>query len=55
MEQVFVPNQYTILVSNPNYWAQNITGNYILARGAISQITLSYKVDELTRSAGSGE
>jgi ABC-type transport system substrate-binding protein len=50
VEQVFVPNQYTILVSNPNYWAQNITGNYILARGAISQITLNYKVDELTRS-----
>ncbi|MDA4131057.1 MAG: ABC transporter substrate-binding protein [Thaumarchaeota archaeon] len=48
--KTFIPNQFTILVRNPNYWAQNVTGNYILAQGAMSQITLNYKTDELTRS-----
>ncbi len=50
VEQIFIPNQYTILVSNPNYWAQNMTNNYILAPGAIPKIILNYKTDELTRS-----
>jgi peptide/nickel transport system substrate-binding protein len=50
VEQTFVPNQYTILVSNPHYWAQNMTGNYILVPGSIPKIILDYKVDELTRS-----
>lgn len=50
VEQVFIPNQYTILVSNTNYWAKNITGNYLLAPGSIPKIILNYKTDELTRS-----
>ena len=48
--QTFLPNQYTILVANPNYWAQNITGNLILQAAHIRTITINYKTDELTRS-----
>ena len=50
IEQQFIPNQYTILVQNPDYWAQNITGNYILTPATIPTITINYKTDELTRS-----
>ena len=47
--QSFVPNQYTILVANPHYWAQNVTGNFILKPATIPEITIYYKTDELTR------
>lgn len=52
--QIFVPNQYTILVANPNYWAQNITsadtGYLVLQPAHIAKIVINYKTDELTRS-----
>ncbi len=47
--QILVPNQYTILVANPHYWAQNITGIPLLQPASIKQITINYKTDELTR------
>ncbi len=50
VEQVFVPNEYSIIIANPHYWAQNITNNYILMPGSVKQFTLNYKTDELTRS-----
>ncbi len=49
VEQTLVPNQYTVLVANPHYWAQNITGNFILQPAIIPKITIYYKTDELTR------
>jgi peptide/nickel transport system substrate-binding protein len=51
--QSYVPNQYTTLVANPHYWAQNLTGsesNYIIAPAKIHQVVINYKTDELTRS-----
>ena len=48
--QTFLVNQYTILVANPHYWAQNITSNLILEPAHIQTITINYKTDELTRS-----
>jgi len=44
------PNQYVILQANPNYWAQNITGNYYFKPATINQIVINYKQDELTRT-----
>jgi ABC-type transport system substrate-binding protein len=49
----YVPNAYTELVANPNYWAQNLPAsqsNYILAPAKIHEILINYKTDELTRS-----
>jgi peptide/nickel transport system substrate-binding protein len=52
--QVWIPNQYLILVANPHYWAQNITssdkGYLILQPAHIHEIVINYKTDELTRS-----
>jgi peptide/nickel transport system substrate-binding protein len=48
--QTFVPNQYTILVKNPNYWGVNYTDNLILKPAAIPKIVINYKTDELTRT-----
>lgn len=48
--QVWIPNQYAILVANPHYWAQNITNNFMLAPAHIPKIVINYKTDELTRS-----
>jgi peptide/nickel transport system substrate-binding protein len=47
--QTLVPNQYTILVANPNYWAQNITNIPLLQPASIKEIIINYKTDELTR------
>lgn len=49
----YVPNQYTTMVANPHYWAQNLTAsqsNYIIEPAKIHQITINYKTDELTRT-----
>jgi ABC-type transport system substrate-binding protein len=52
--QVWIPNQYMVLVANPHYWAQNVTssdnGYLILHPGQIHKIVINYKTDELTRS-----
>jgi ABC-type transport system substrate-binding protein len=51
--QVYFPSEYTVLISNPNYWAQNLTGsetNYILEPAKIPKVTIYYKTDELTRA-----
>ncbi len=48
--QTWVPNQYLILVKNPDYWAQNYTNNLILKPAFIPKIIINYKTDELTRS-----
>ena len=45
----YVPNQQTILVANPNYWAQNLNINYVLQPAHIHEIIINYKTDELTR------
>ena len=47
--QALIPNQYAILVANPHYWAQNITGIPLLQPASIKQVTINYKTDELTR------
>lgn len=47
--QTLIPNQYAILVANPHYWAQNITGNIFLQPAKIKEIMINYKTDELTR------
>jgi len=46
----FVPNQFSVLVANPHYWAQNSTGNLILQPAKIPRVTINYKPDELTRT-----
>ncbi len=48
--QIWVPNQYAILIANPHYWAQGITNNLILDPAHIPKIVINYKTDELTRS-----
>lgn len=51
--QSYVPSQYNILVANPNYWAQNLSGsdtNFVLQPAKISKVIINYKLDELTRS-----
>jgi peptide/nickel transport system substrate-binding protein len=48
--KVWVPNQYIILVKNPDYWAQNFTNNLILKPASIPTIIINYKTDELTRA-----
>jgi peptide/nickel transport system substrate-binding protein len=52
--QTWVQNQFAILVSNPNYWAKNITNFGASARflqvPPIKKIIINYKTDELTRS-----
>ena len=52
--QVWVPNQYSILVANPHYWAQNVTsadkGYLVLQPAHIPKVVINYKTDELTRS-----
>ena len=51
--QQYVPNEYTTMIANPHYWAQNLTGsqtNYIIAPAKIHEITINYKTDELTRT-----
>ena len=53
VESQYVPNEYTTMVANPHYWAQNLTAaesNYILAPAKIHEITINYKTDELTRT-----
>ena len=47
--KTYVPNQYSILVPNAHYWAQNMTGNPLFAPAQIPQIQINYKTDELTR------
>jgi ABC-type transport system substrate-binding protein len=48
-----VPDQYVIMVANPNYWAQNIAkddpGYFALRPASIPRITVNFKADELTR------
>jgi ABC-type transport system substrate-binding protein len=48
-----VPDQYVVLIANPNYWAQNIAeddpGYFALRPASISKITVNFKPDELTR------
>jgi ABC-type transport system substrate-binding protein len=49
----YIPNQHTILVANPHYWAQNLSGsdsNYMLHPARIPTIIINYKTDELTRA-----
>ncbi|MGA2665377.1 MAG: ABC transporter substrate-binding protein [Nitrososphaerales archaeon] len=49
----YVPNEYTEMVANPNYWAQNLPAsqsNYVIAPAKIHEILINYKTDELTRS-----
>ena len=49
----YVPNEYTTMVANPHYWAQDLTSaqtNYIIAPAKIHEITINYKTDELTRT-----
>ncbi len=49
--KILIPNSYSILVANPDYWAQNLTTtNLVLEPAKISMITINYKTDELTRS-----
>jgi ABC-type transport system substrate-binding protein len=48
--QTYVPSQYVILVANPNYWAQNITDNFMLHPARIPKVVINYKTDELTRA-----
>ena len=51
--QVYLPSEYTVMISNPNYWAQNLTGsetNYILEPAKIPKVTIYYKTDELARA-----
>jgi peptide/nickel transport system substrate-binding protein len=51
--QEYVPNEYTTMIANPHYWAQNLSGaqsNYIIAPAKIHEITINYKTDELTRT-----
>lgn len=51
--QVYLPSEYTIMVANPHYWAQNMTGmetNYILEPPKIPKVIINYKPDELTRA-----
>jgi ABC-type transport system substrate-binding protein len=51
--QVYLPSEYTVLISNPNYWAQNLTSsetNYILEPAKIPRVTIYYKTDELARA-----
>lgn len=51
--QVYSPNQYDLLVANPSYWAQNLTGsetNFFLQPAKIPKVMVNYKVIELTRS-----
>ena len=51
--QTYVPNQYAILVANPNYWAQNLTAsdtNFVLQPAKIPKVVINYKGDELTRT-----
>jgi ABC-type transport system substrate-binding protein len=45
----YVPNQYTILVENPNYWAQNLSESFIFHAAHIPEVIINYKPDELTR------
>jgi peptide/nickel transport system substrate-binding protein len=45
----YVPNQYAILVANPNYWAQNQSTNFFTAPPHIEKVIIYYKTDELTR------
>ena len=48
--QTYVPNQYTLLIANPNYWAQNITdGNFMTQVARYKEVLINYKTDELTR------
>ena len=49
----YVPNEYTTMVANPHYWAQDLSSaqtNYIIAPAKIHEITINYKTDELTRT-----
>jgi len=53
ISQVYFPGQYDVLIANPNYWAQNLTGsdtNFILQPAKIPKVIINYKTDELTRS-----
>lgn len=48
--QVYVVNQYAILIANPHYWAQSMTGNFILQPAKIPTVVINYKTQELTRT-----
>ena len=48
--QNYVPNQFSLLVANPHYWAQNMTNNLILEPAKIHSVLINYKTDELTRT-----
>lgn len=51
--QSYVPDQYVILVANPDYWAQDLTSserNFMLQAPNIATIVINYKADELTRA-----
>ncbi|HKM51352.1 MAG TPA: ABC transporter substrate-binding protein [Candidatus Bathyarchaeia archaeon] len=53
VSQIYILNQYDILVANTHYWAQNMTGsdtNIILQPAIIPKIIINYKTDELTRA-----
>ncbi len=48
--QTYIPNDYSLLIANPHYWAQNISGNYLLQPSRIQRVIIYYKPDELDRA-----
>jgi len=51
--QTYVANEYIILIANPHYWAQNLTGsesNFYIQPAKIPRVVVNYKADELTRA-----
>jgi ABC-type transport system substrate-binding protein len=48
--QSYVPNQYSMMVANPHYWAQSMTSNLVLEPAKIHTVLINYKTDELTRT-----
>jgi len=46
----YIPDEYAVLIANPNYWAQNITNyNYFDRPARIPKIIENFKTDPLTR------
>ncbi|HXX72837.1 MAG TPA: ABC transporter substrate-binding protein [Candidatus Acidoferrales bacterium] len=51
--QTYVTNEYIILIANPHYWAENLTGsqtNFYIEPAKIPRVVVNYKTDELTRA-----
>ncbi len=47
--QSYVTNQYSLMVANPHYWAQNMTSNLVLEPAKIQKVLINYKTDEFVR------